>query len=53
LPNRIPVIGKVLRYVNPFTLLEGIELEVTVKGNGFKHDDQGRSDVQVHTSIIR
>ena len=53
LPNRIPIIGKVLRYVNPFTLLEGIALEVTVKGNAFKHDDQGRSDIQVHTSIIR
>jgi len=53
LPNRIPVIGKVLRYVNPFTLLEGIELEVTVQGNGFKPDDQGSSDVQVRTSIIR
>ena len=53
LPNRIPVIGKVLRYVNPFTLLEGIEPEVTVQGNAFKDDDQGRSDVQVHTSIIR
>jgi len=53
LPNRIPIIGKVLRYVNPFTLLDGIELEVTVQGNAFKHDDQGKSDVHVDTSIIR
>jgi hypothetical protein len=53
LPNRIPIIGKVLRYMNPFTLLEGIELEVTVKGNVFKHNDQGQTDVHVKTSIIR
>jgi hypothetical protein len=53
LPDRIPIIGKVLRYVNPFTLLDGIALEVTVQGNAFKHDDQGKSDVRVHTSIVR
>jgi hypothetical protein len=53
LPDRIPIIGKVLRDINPFTLLDGIELEVTVKGNVFKHNDQGRTDVHVNTSIIR
>jgi hypothetical protein len=53
LPNRIPLIGAVLHDINPFTLLEGIELEVTVQGNVFQHDDQGQTDVHVNTSIIR
>ena len=53
LPNRIPLIGAVLHDMNPFTLLEGIELEVTVKGNVFQHNDEGQTDVHVNTSIIR
>ena len=43
LPNRIPVIGTVLRYINPFTLLEGIELEATVRGTHSKKIPRARS----------
>jgi len=53
LPNRLPVIGNVLRYVNPFTLLEGIELEATVQGNAFRKNAEGKIDINVHTSILR
>jgi hypothetical protein len=53
LPNRIPVIGNALRYINPFTLLEGIELEATVQGNAFRKNAEGKIDINVHTSIIR
>jgi hypothetical protein len=35
LPNKLPLLGKALQYVNPFNLLEGIELEATVQGNVF------------------
>ena len=52
LPNRIPIIGKMLRYVNPFTLLEGIELEATIQGNAFRKNAEGKIDVRVNTSII-
>jgi hypothetical protein len=52
-PNRIPIIGKVLRYINPFTLLEGIELEATVQGNAFKKNAEGKIDLHVKTSILR
>ncbi len=53
LPNRIPIIGPVLRYINPFTLLEGIELEATVQGNAFRKNAEGKIDIDVHTSILR
>ena len=53
LPNRIPIIGPVLRYINPFTLLEGIELEATVQGNAFRKNAEGKIDIEVHTSILR
>jgi hypothetical protein len=53
LPNRIPVIGNVLRYINPFTLLEGVELEATVQGNVFRKNADGKLDIAVQTSILR
>jgi hypothetical protein len=53
IPNRLPVIGKALRYINPFTLLEGIELEATITGNAFKKNPEGTIDVNVQTSIRR
>jgi hypothetical protein len=53
LPNKIPLLGKVIRYVNPFTMLEDIELEATVRGNVFRTKNDGHPDVQVDTSIIR
>jgi hypothetical protein len=52
LPNRIPLIGEALQYINPFTLLEGIELEATVQGNAFSKKADGKSDIHVHTSIL-
>jgi hypothetical protein len=52
-PNQIPLIGSVLRYVNPFTLLEGIELEATMQGNAFRNTAEGTIDIHVHTSILR
>jgi hypothetical protein len=53
LPKRLPVIGNVLRYINPFTLLEGIELEATMQGNAFRKNAEGKIDINVHTSILR
>jgi hypothetical protein len=53
LPNRIPILGPVLRYMNPFTLLEGIELEATVQGNAFRKNAEGKIDIEVNTSILR
>lgn len=53
LPNRLPLIGKALRSINPFTLLEGIELEATITGNTFRRDPEGKIDVRVQTSIRR
>jgi hypothetical protein len=53
LPNRIPIVGPVLRYINPFTLLEGIELEATVQGNAFRKNAEGKIDIRVNTSILR
>jgi len=53
LPDRIPIIGPVLRYINPFTLLEGIELEATVQGNAFRKNAEGKIDIEVNTSILR
>jgi hypothetical protein len=53
LPNRIPIIGPVIRHVNPFTLLKGIELEATIEGNVFHTNAEGKMDVDVTTSIIR
>ena len=53
LPDRIPIIGPVLHYINPFTLLEGIELEATVQGNAFRKNAEGKIDIEVHTSILR
>jgi hypothetical protein len=52
-PNRIPIIGKVLRYINPTTLLESIELEATVQGNAFRKNAEGKLDIYVQTSILR
>ena len=42
LPNRIPSSGPRLRYINPFTLLEGIEPEATVQGNAFRKKCRGQ-----------
>jgi hypothetical protein len=53
LPNRLPILGPVLRYMNPFTLLEGIEVEATVQGNAFRKNAEGKIDVEVNTSILR
>jgi hypothetical protein len=52
LPDRIPIIGPVLREINPFRLLEGIELEATVQGNAFRKNAEGKIDIEVHTSIL-
>jgi hypothetical protein len=52
LPNRIPIIGPVLRDINPFTLLKGIELEATVQGNAFRKNAEGKIDIEVNTSIL-
>jgi hypothetical protein len=53
LPNRIPILGPVLRYINPFTLLEGIEIAATVQGNAFRKNAEGKIDIEVNTSILR
>jgi hypothetical protein len=53
LPNRIPLLGKVLRYINPSTLLDRIELEATVQGNAFRKNAEGKLDIHVQTSIRR
>lgn len=53
LPEKIPLLGKVIRYINPFTLLEGIELEATVRGNTFRRTADGPPAVHVETSILR
>jgi uncharacterized protein involved in outer membrane biogenesis len=53
LPNRLPLVGKALRSINPFTLLEGVALEATITGNAFKKNPEGKIDVHVQTSIVR
>jgi hypothetical protein len=53
LPNQLPIIGDVIRSINPFTLLEGIELEATMQGNAFRKNAEGKIDLNVHTSILR
>ncbi len=53
LPNKIPLLGRLIRHVNPFTLLKGVELTATVKGNAFHTNDQGTLAVRVEPSLIR
>jgi hypothetical protein len=53
LPNKIPLLGKALQYINPFNVLEGIELECTMQGNVFQDDANGRPAVHVETSLLR
>jgi hypothetical protein len=53
LPNQLPIIGDVIRSINPFTLLEGIELEATMQGNAFRKNAEAKIDLNVHTSILR
>jgi hypothetical protein len=53
LPNQMPIIGDFIRSINPFTLLEGIELEATMQGNAFRKNAEGKIDLNVHTSILR
>jgi len=52
LPNQIPIIGKALSFLNPFTYLDGIELRARVTGNVLKTRADGQSDVQVKTSVV-
>jgi hypothetical protein len=53
LPDKIPLLGEALQYINPFNVLEGLELEATVQGNVFQTDASGRPAVHVDTSIMR
>lgn len=52
LPNRIPVIGRALSFINPFTYLDGIELQAKITGNVLQRGPEGGANVQVHTSVL-
>lgn len=52
LPNKIPLIGRAISFLNPFTYLDGIELRAKVTGNLLKTGPDGHPDVHVATSVV-
>jgi hypothetical protein len=54
LTEEIPVLGTVLRHVNPFQLIhQHIELSATVRGNMFRLDAAGQPDVHVGVYVVQ
>jgi AsmA-like C-terminal region len=54
LTEEIPVLGTVLRHVNPFQLIHRhIELSATVQGNMFRLDAAGQPDVHVGVYVVQ
>jgi hypothetical protein len=54
LPDEIPVLGAVLRHINPFQLIhKHIELSATVQGNIFRRNSAGQPDVHVNVYFIQ
>ena len=54
LPDEIPMLGAVLRHINPFQLIhQHIELSATVQGNIFRRNSAGQPDVHVDVYFIQ
>jgi hypothetical protein len=54
LAEEIPVLGTVLRHINPFQLVHRhLELSATVQGNLFRHNTAGQPDVHVDVYFIQ
>ena len=54
LPDEIPILGAVLRHLNPFQLIhQHIELSATVQGNIFRRNSAGQPDVHVNVYFIQ
>ena len=52
LPDKIPLLGSLLRHINPFQLVHGhAELSATVRGNVFRRDARGQPAVDVHVYL--
>jgi hypothetical protein len=54
LPDEIPILGAVLRHINPFQRIhQHIELSATVQGNIFRRNSAGQPDVHVDVYVIQ
>jgi hypothetical protein len=54
LPDEIPILGAVLRHINPFQLIHRhIEISATVQGNIFRRNPAGQPDVHVDVYVIQ
>jgi hypothetical protein len=54
LPEEIPLLGPVLRHINPFQRLhQHIELSATVQGNIFRRKTAGQPDVHVDVHFVQ
>jgi hypothetical protein len=54
LPEEIPLLGTVLRHLNPFQRIHRhLELSATVQGNLFRRNTAGQPDVHVHVYFIQ
>jgi hypothetical protein len=54
LAEEIPLLGTVLRHLNPFHLIHRhLELSATVQGNMFRRNDAGQPDVHVDVYVVQ
>jgi len=54
LAEKIPMLGTVLRHINPFQLVHRhLELSATVQGNLFERTSAGQPDVHVNVYFIQ
>lgn len=53
LPGEIPLIGGLIDKVNPFKLLDAVELGARVSGNALRRRPDGSPDVQVEVTTTR